>query len=152
MTTIAWADPKASISKHFTVHDATYLPTWQCYHEPSDTEKANILRMAEVLEKVREVLGKPLNVHCWIRPTNVANSTSYTGRNYNAVVGGAQNSPHITGIAVDFNPVGLECGQGREVLLPELEKLGIRMENREGPWIHVDIRSPAPGHPRFFRP
>jgi hypothetical protein len=152
MMIIDWNNPKCNISEHFTVHDATYLPRWQCYHQPSDEEKATILRTAETMEKVREVLGKPLNVHCWIRPTSVNNSTSYHGKNYNATVGGATHSAHITGEAVDFNPIGLDCGQAREVLLPELDKLQVRMENREGPWVHIDIRQPLPGHPRYFRP
>jgi len=150
---IDWNDPKSQITEHFTVHDATYLPTWQIYHQPSDVEKQNIITTAGKMELVRQELGRPLLAHCWIRPTSVnCPGSAYHGRNYNALVGGAKNSPHIDGEAVDFNPVAMTCGDARAVLLPKLEEFQIRMENIEGNWVHIDTRQPLAGHPRFFRP
>lgn len=151
---IDWSNPKSQISEHFTVHDATYLPTWRIYHQPSEAEKKAILETALKLEQVRSLLERPLNVHCWIRPSSVncPNAPSYHGRNYNALVGGAKNSPHIYGQAVDFNPLSMTCGDARAILVEHLSDLGIRMENIEGNWVHIDTRCPLPGHPRFFRP
>lgn len=153
MSDTNWDDPKSKLSPHFTVHDATWLPSWQVYHQPSDEEKEAILRTAEKLEKVREVLGKPLNVHCWIRPDKVICRGAYNGRNYNAHVGGAKKSAHRLGLACDFNPIGMTCGDAKELLNPKLEELDVRMEdNGTGNWVHIDLVKPAPGRPRFFKP
>jgi hypothetical protein len=171
---INWNDKKAKISKYFTVHEATYLPSWHTYHNPSETEKANILALAEKLDFIRELINLPIEIHCWIRPTKVNLSACITNpvysydkakrvlqekalqeRNYNAFIGStAKVSAHIIGNAVDFTPVGPDtsatCKKYRAIILPYLEKLGLRMEDIVGAWIHVD-RNPVKTE-RFFKP
>lgn len=137
----AWDVPTAKISRHFTTHEATYLPSWKKYHQPTAQEKQNILRLALVLDQLRDFLEAPIIVHCWIRPTD-----------YNQFVGGAPRSAHLEGLAVDFHVTGMTCDSVREKLLPKLDEFGIRMENLPGTsWVHVDIR--APGNTgRYFKP
>jgi hypothetical protein len=151
---IDWKDPKAPISTHFTVKDALYLPSWQIMHIPSEAEQAKILVTAQFMEVVREFLGRPINVHVWTRPVCVnAPGTSYSGRNYNALVGGAANSAHIYGDAVDWNPSSMVCDEARHLLQPKLVEFGLRMENKPGSnWVHLDNRPVLPGHNRFFIP
>jgi hypothetical protein len=150
---IDWSNPKSQISEHFTVHDATYLPSWGIYHTPSDAEKANILKMAEKMELIRAYIEKPIVVHVWIRPMSVnCPGTIYNGKNYNSVVGGALKSAHILGLAVDWNPEGETCEDARQVLLSQLANFDIRMENRNGNWVHCDTGVLLPGGNRFFRP
>lgn len=151
---INWEDPKCKISKHFTVHEALWLPSWQVYHIPSEEEKANIIKTAEKMELVREFFDKPVNVNCWIRPrsVNCPDKKAYHGRNYNAFVGGAPGSAHAEGLAVDFTVSTVTASDAKDMLKDQLEIWDIRMENITGNWIHIDLRKPAPGGKRFFRP
>lgn len=149
---IDWTNPRSPISRFFTVHEATFLPSWAIHHTPSDAEKEAILRTALWMDRVRDLLMRPIDVHCWIRPTSVnCPGTPHHGENYNAFKGGASHSAHILGRAVDFD-AGKPCHEDREILLPKLEALGLRMEDREGPWIHLDDMPVLPGHARFFKP
>lgn len=150
---IDWKDPKTKVSKHFTVREALWLPAWEVLHVPTEAEKASILQVAEKMDLVREYLDRPINVHCWIRPTCAnAPASRWDRRNYNAFVGGAPGSAHAEGKAVDWHPSGMTCGEARQLLVPKLDEWGIRMENHEGNWVHVDVRAPLPKGSRFFRP
>lgn len=154
MSDINWTDPKQKISKFFTVKEALYLPSWECYHIPSEQEKASILKTAEKMDVIREYLGNAIIVHCWIRPKIVNQPKSkYHARNYNAAVGGAPGSAHADGLAVDFHVAKMVCSEVRHILLPKLAEFQIRMEdiNSEG-WVHIDLRPPALKKSRFFKP
>ena len=153
---INWNDPKCKISKHFTVHEATFLPSWRIYHLPSDEEKVEIVKLAKVMDKLRDKLNKPFIVHCWMRPkkVNCQESTRH-GQDYNVFVGSrSTKSGHIFGQAVDFHVSGMSgtngCNLAREEIKPELEKLDIRMEDIQGGWVHIDTK--PVGHARFFKP
>jgi uncharacterized protein YcbK (DUF882 family) len=57
----------------------------------------NIIKVAKVLEEVRELFGgKPIIVTSWYRPAKI-----------NKAVGGVSNSRHILGDAVDFQVKGV---------------------------------------------
>ena len=150
-----WNDPKSKISKYFSVHDATFLPSWQIHHTPSAEERVNILATAVKMDCVREFLGAPISVHVWIRPAAVnCPGDSRSGQDYNAFVKGAQKSTHLVGKAVDWSVVGkrsaAECAEIRTKLLSKLEEFGIRMEDINGNWIHVDTGAVI--NKRFFKP
>ena len=153
---INWNDPKCKISKYFTVHEATFLPSWRIYHLPSDEEKEEIVKLAKVLDKLREKLNKPFIVHCWMRPKKVnCQSSPRHGQDYNVFIGSrSTKSGHIFGQAVDFHVSGMAgpngCNLVRQEIMPELEKLDIRMEDIQGGWVHIDTK--PVGHKRFFRP
>jgi len=139
MEPINWSDPKSKISKYFTVHEATWLPSWGKHHIPNAMEQAMILKLADRLDKVRERIGKPLIVHVWIRPLE-----------YNKLIGGAPQSAHITGEAVDFHSE-VDCDNTRTQLLDKLQEFGLRMENKPGSsWVHLDCRETSGN--RFFLP
>ena len=151
---INWLDPTCPISTHFTVGDATYLPSSKCHHITSPEEQANILKVVEVLEKIRTIVGKPIKVHVWIRPSKVNAPTShFNGEDYNAKIGGAKGSAHITGEAVDWGVMGMSCDSVRTQLVSKLQALGARMEDLpQSTWIHIDIRKPGTSGHRFFVP
>jgi len=153
---IDWDNPRAKISDNFTVHEATWLPSWRVYHTPSEKEKQNIVDMARVMQKIRDKVKTPIIIHCWIRP-NVAwcPNSEWHGQDYNAYVGSkAKRSPHIYGKAVDFHVAGFSgpagCNTIRRTILPFLEEWGARMEDINGSWIHVDIAKVK--YKRFFKP
>lgn len=145
---IDWKNPKAKISNHFTVEEACWLPKWSALHNPSEAEKANILKMAAVMDKVRDLLGKPISVHCWIRPVLNCLGNPYNGQDYNVATDGALHSAHRDGRAVDWD-CGEDCNVTRSTLLSHLEALGLRMEDHNGPWVHLDTALPNPN--RFFK-
>lgn len=144
MNTIDWTDPKAKVSEHFSVHEAIYLPTWDRMATESDgltqPVKDNLVNLCAVMEKVRELLGCPITVHCMYRPPE-----------YSKLVGGHENDVHTMGMAVDFdcNP-SMSTDDIKAKLLPELERMGLRMENNgsNSGWIHIDTHAVI--HNRYF--
>lgn len=146
-----WTDPTSKVSNHFTVRECTWLPSWGCCHQPSDAEKAALTRMAQKMDQIRDLVGKPINIHVWIRPQHAnCPGNDNDGGDYNALVGGAAHSAHVPGLAVDWD-CGEDCDTTRATLLPHLETLGIRMENKPaGRWVHTDVMPPNPH--RFFIP
>lgn len=137
-----WLDRLSHITPNFTVYEACWLPTVSCLYYPNYDERANLTRLCKVMEKIRTLLGKPINVHCMIRP-----------KFYNTIIGGADRSYHILGMACDFRVVGMSCDSAREVLRKHADALGICIEDRPGStWIHIDIGLPRANGGRFFIP
>ena len=140
---VNWYNPKCKISKHFTVHEATYLPRDYLYHYPSPEEKKEIVYLALIMDQLREIYG-PIIVHSWIRPTY-----------YNKLVKGSMHSAHLTGQGIDFHfkeYEGVEgCNKARKLLVDKLEKYNIRMEDKpDSTWLHIDTKPVL--HKRFFKP
>jgi len=151
---IDWTDPKAQVSKHFSVGELLWLPTWSRLATEGDGldehVKGQLVAFAGSMDKVRQFVAMPIVVHCWFRP-----------REYNSLpsIGGARHSAHMcegSWAAVDFHVGGFDgtdgCAEIRAKLLPMLDAWGMRMENRVGTWIHLDSRQPNDGQPRFFIP
>jgi hypothetical protein len=153
---INWNDPKCKISKYFTVHEATFLPSWRIYHLPSDEEKVEIVKLAKIMDKLREKLNKPFIVHVWMRPKKVNCAASPRhGQDYNLFIGSkSTKSGHIFGQAVDFHVSGMSgvngCNLVRQEIMPLLEPLNLRMEDIQGGWVHIDTKEVS--HKRFFKP
>ncbi len=139
--TINWSDPTAKITANFTVKEACWLPTWGKLHSPTIREQAALQQTCALMEKVRAVISRPIDVHCMIRPTE-----------YNKLIGGAKQSPHIFGLACDFSVPGVQCDEVRDDLLPFLNIWKVRMEDKPGSnWVHLDLYPAASGR-RFFKP
>ena len=147
-------DLESKISKHFTWKEALLLPSWGVYHNPTQEEVNNIIKMAKKMDAVRDLIGKPIKIHCWIRPV-VANcpGSPHHGENYNAAAGStATRSAHIMGKAVDWS-CGDNCDDVRDILEPNLEMWGLRMERKPGSnWVHLDCADVPPGGHRYFIP
>lgn len=150
--TINWLDPKAKISKYFTVKEALWLPSWQVMHTPSDTEKDNIVKMAQAMDLVRDFIDSPISIHVWIRPSTVnAPGSAHDQQDYNAFIKGAKSSSHRLGRAVDWSCKGQDCDDVRAKLEPKLEEFGLRMEKLLGSsWVHLD-NMPVISN-RYFKP
>lgn len=172
-----WDNPKSMISKSFSVHDITYLPSWKTYHKPSEEEKVAILILAERVEKITSALERKLNkdlkiiTHVWMRPAKAnCPGTKWDGLDYNAWIYNnlvwkdltpeqkalkrVPNSPHKAGSAIDFHFAGYEsaesCAKIRAELIFLLEEHQLRCENISGTWIHLDSLPVV--SQRFFKP
>lgn len=156
---IDWNDPKYKISKYFTVGEAIYLREWKRLANEEDGLNENVKKQLvkifkEVMDPLRELLGKPIFIKSCYRP-----------KKYNVAIGGATESAHMAEkeyAAVDFwtdqdgdgDKDGEDCDKIKEILMPLLEKMNIRIEdNGKGArWVHVDNKPVPPGGNRFFKP
>jgi hypothetical protein len=95
--------------------------------------RKNLQRCAEVMEKVRSILGdKPVLI-----------SSGYRGPEVNAAVGGSKSSAHMSGLAVDFSCPGF--GTPRQIckaLEPHMRELGIdQLIHEYDTWVHLGLRA-----------
>jgi hypothetical protein len=131
--------------KYFKWKEALYLNSIKTYHSPSQQEVDNIIETCKKLDKFREYIGKPFEVHCWIRPTSVNDeSGKHTGFNYNALISKATLSSHIPGLAIDFHIVGLNQDAAMKLILVKLKEFEMCSENNNSKngrnWIHLQNR------------
>lgn len=139
-----WSDRLSHITPNFTVYEACWLPSVSCLYFPTYEERQNLTRLCKTMEKIRALVGKPINVHCQIRP-----------KWYNALPGinGSEKSYHILGMACDFRVVGMNCDVVRELLRKNADVLDICIEDRPGSaWVHIDTGLPRAHGGRFFKP
>lgn len=143
-------------STHFIWHEALYLPSWGVHHQPTDQEQAAIIEQARRLDFVRDFLGKPITVNCWIRPISANTGDSHQGQNYNALKGGATHSTHILGSATDFEVSGMSVDDVMRLITPKLSTFQMSAEangsavNRN--WIHLQSVAMPDGTYRVFNP
>lgn len=97
-TKINWLDFNCPISKYFTVGEVSKFSKERIVHNA--LHRINAIKLAKLLDSVREEWGKPLGVTSWYRPSPVNNR-----------VNGARNSQHLTASGVDIYPIN---GNGLE--------------------------------------
>jgi putative chitinase len=130
---VDWDNFEAPVSEYFTVGEVTQKDRRRI---PTDLKiQANILRLAERLDEVRDKWGGPIIVTSWYRPPLV-----------NREVGGKSNSQHINGSAVDIAPAN-----GQIYQLQRVVDVGLWRNNALGygakyGFVHLDLR---PGHIRW---
>lgn len=172
LSQIDWSDPSCPISDYFTVKEALWLPMCRCLHIPSKKEAKTIFQFAKKMDKVRQFIGQPIRVHVWIRPPSINQpGNPHHGKDYNRMVYekyvwgpkglskeemdklSPPDSPHKYGNAVDFHVKNQATDITKRKLLPELDKMRIRMEDQGWgrSWVHLDDRKPGPSG-RFFKP
>lgn len=140
-----WSNPSSMVSRYFSVKEALWLPKWDRLANEADglneDLKLLLIKSFLIFDDVRELLGCPMNVHSGYRPGS-----------YSVLVGGSMNDVHSRGQAVDFDCAPeYSIEDARTILLPNLAKLGIRLERGTTTWLHADTRAPGPSG-RFFIP
>jgi hypothetical protein len=150
-------DDYITSSHFFKWREALLLPTWGIYHSPSAQEIENIKATCLKLDKFRSLVGKPFNIHCWIRPNKTNDPTGkYQGQDYNALKKGAKKSSHISGLAVDFHAVGLNIDELMKIIQPRLSEYQMAAENNSikngRTWCHLQNKILSDGTWRVYNP
>jgi hypothetical protein len=85
------------LTKNFTLEELTHTDHRDLDNEPNESEKANLMRLAEFLEQVKELLdGKPIMVN-----------SAFRSKAVNDAVGSKDTSQHRIGCAADIRVPGL---------------------------------------------
>jgi hypothetical protein len=86
-----------SLTPHFTLDELTFTDHREFDNEPNDAERANLLRLANLLEQVKYTLGgEPVMVNSAFRCKEV-----------NDAVGSKDTSQHRRGCAADIRVPGM---------------------------------------------
>lgn len=96
-------------------------------------------------QKVRNYLGKSMNVHCFYRSIE-HNVRAYIQSGYNKDVARTKTrlSSHIYGNSLDFHVTGMSDENVRNKLLQGIKegKFKVRIEANTVGWVHIDTGNP----------
>lgn len=143
-STIDWLSPDCPVTKHFNVKDACMLHSWNRLAGEldgfNDEMKQKIIKTCQMMEKIRDILQCPINVHCMFR-----------SQQYNKeVVHAIPNDVHAQGLACDWDASPhYTIEEAKEKIRPQLSELNIRMEAGTITWIHNDWHSVGPSGREF---
>lgn len=118
---------KDKISPHFYMNEVACRDRNRTL--PTGAALASAERVAELMERIRQFFGNlPITVNSWYRTPE-----------YNKQVGGAKNSQHVLGRAVDFTVQGIKPAEVQKRLAAVVKELGIGGLGRYDSFTHVDI-------------
>lgn len=126
-------------STHFTWHEALWLDSIKSYAVPTTEQETEIIQLARILDRVRDLFKQPIHVNSWLRPSE-----------YNKkIVQGAVFSRHISGSAVDFTVQGLNADYVRSQLKLRTDITSGCSFETDVSWVHMqnDGRSMWFGRP-----
>jgi hypothetical protein len=116
------------LTEHFTWAEAVITTHREIQNTIESSEALdNIPKTAVKLEKVRTLLGVPIIVSSWYRNPTL-----------NAAIGGAKNSDHMYGRAVDF--IAPQFGTPYEVakrIAQDSSLIGFKQLIMEHTWVHI---------------
>ena len=126
-----------NLTEHFTLEELTHTDHREFDNEPNDAELANLTRLAEFLEQVREVLGgREIHINSAFRSAEV-----------NRAVGSSDKSQHRHGCAADIRVKGMtpdevvtaiiDSGLPYDQVIREFDR-----------WTHISIPNTQDADPR----
>ena len=125
------------MTPHFTLAELTVTQHRQFDNTPNDEEKANLLRLAEFLERVKSALD--------MRPIMI--NSAFRSKAVNDAVGSKDTSQHRLGCAADIRVPGMTPDAVCKALIDS----GLPYDQiiREfDSWVHISIPSHANHPPR----
>jgi len=126
-----------NLSEHFTLDELTHTDHREFDNTPNEAELANLVRLANFMEEVREVLGgKEIHVNSAFRSAEV-----------NKAVGSSDRSQHRRGCACDFRVKGMTPNEVVTAIINAELKYDqvIREFDR---WTHISIPNDEDNEPR----
>jgi zinc D-Ala-D-Ala carboxypeptidase len=125
------------LTKNFSLEELTHTDHRELDNTPNESEIANIQRLAEFLEQVKEVLGgKPIMVN-----------SAFRSKAVNDAVGSKDTSQHRVGCAADIRVPSMTPDQVVRAIIAS--GIGYDQVIREfDRWTHVSIPNQAGAAPR----
>jgi len=125
-----------NLSEHFTYEELTHTDHREFDNTPNDVELANLTRLAEFLELVRMLLGKPIFIN-----------SAFRSKLVNDAVGSRDTSQHRLGCACDIRVVGMTPDEVVKAVIAS--DLGYDQIIREfDRWTHISIPNSIHNEPR----
>lgn len=137
MEPIVQLNSNANLSEHFQLGEFTESKHPEVYNVPSHTAIANLTRLCEWLEVLRERAGCPIIIN-----------SGYRSPQLNKRVGGEPTSNHLTGCAADIRTNGMEQAIVYGAILityakeshQEFDELLIERNRYGAVWLHFAVR------------
>ena len=137
MEPIVQLNSNANLSEHFQLGEFTESKHPEVYNVPSHTAIANLKRLCEWLEVLRERAGCPIIIN-----------SGYRSPQLNKRVGGEPTSNHLTGCAADIRTNGMEQAIVYGAILityakeshQEFDELLIERNRYGAVWLHFAVR------------
>lgn len=125
------------LTEHFTLEELTHTDHRQFDNTPNDAERANLQRLAELLEQVKTTLGgKPIMVN-----------SAFRSKQVNDAVGSKDTSQHRLGCAADIRIPGMTPDQVVRAVISA--KLPFDQIIREfDAWTHISVPNLPSSAPR----
>ena len=139
MNEIVQLNSKMKLSEHFTLGELTKSGSHpEVYNIPSHEAIANLANLSKWLEVLRERAGTPIIIN-----------SGYRSPQLNRKIGGAPNSNHLTGCAVDIRVSGMDqLIRYAAILLDyadeskqEFDELLIERNSHGAIWLHFAVRA-----------
>ena len=126
-----------NLTKNFTLEELTHTDHREFDNTPNETERANLVRLAGLLELVKVALGgKPIMVN-----------SAFRSKKVNDAVGSKDTSQHRVGCAVDIRVPGMTPDQVVKAVITA--KLPFDQLIREfDRWTHISVPNDPKGKPR----
>ena len=150
MEPIVQLNSNAKLSEHFTLGEMTVSSHKEVYNIPSHEAIANLKRLCVWLEALREASPGPTASPgpSKGRGAPIIINSGYRSPQLNRKIGGAANSNHLTGCAVDIRVSGMEqLIRYAAILLDYADKTNQEFDellierNRYGAiWLHFAVR------------
>ena len=143
MEEIVQLNANAKLSEHFSLGEFTKSGSHpEVYNVPSHEAIANLKRLCTWLEVLRLRAGNPIRIN-----------SGYRSPQLNKKIGGAANSNHLTGCAVDIRTSGMEQAICYAAILinyskesnQDFDELLIEKNRYGAIWLHFAVR---PSHNR----
>lgn len=103
---------------------------------PNAQALANLIRTATLAEQVRKIINKPIRV-----------SSGFRCDALNAHIGGAKNSQHVTGCAMDFTVQGVALNDIMDAIIAN-DLPYDQLIHEFNSWVHISVPSYTTNQPR----
>ena len=124
------------LSEHFSLEELTHTDHREFDNTPNDFELSNLTRLAEFLEQVRTLLGKPIFIN-----------SAFRSKLVNDAVGSKDTSQHRIGCAADLRVVGMTPDEVVKAIIAS--DLNFDQIIREfDRWTHISIPNSIHNQPR----
>ena len=131
-----------NLTEHFTLEELTTTDHREFDNTPNETERANLVRLAGLLELVKVALGgKPIMVN-----------SAFRSKQVNDAVGSKDTSQHRIGCAADIRVPGVTPDQVVKAVITAKLPFDQLIREFAGPtgggWTHISIPNDPKGKPR----